>query len=57
MVLVLAPGVLTMLGKWAWWFPEALGRVVPTIDVEGASLSDHDVPPASEPRAPPAGAP
>ena len=44
MVLVLAPGVLTMFGKWAWWFPDALGRVVPRIDVEGASLSDDKAP-------------
>ena len=57
MVLMLAPAVLTMLGKWAWWFPDALGRVVPTIDVEGTSLTDGAVPPASVPSSPPAGAP
>ena len=54
MVLMLAPAVLTVLGKWAWWFPDALGRVVPKIDVEGTSLTDHDVPPAPVPEAPPA---
>jgi uncharacterized membrane protein YdfJ with MMPL/SSD domain len=57
MVLMLAPAVLTMLGKWAWWFPEALGRVVPVIDVEGASLADAEAPVACVAKAPPAGAP
>ena len=56
-VLMLAPAMLTLLGKWAWWFPDALGRVVPTIDVEGASLTDHDVLPPSLPKAPPASSP
>jgi uncharacterized membrane protein YdfJ with MMPL/SSD domain len=57
MVLMLAPAVLTMLGKWAWWFPDAFGRVVPTIDVEGASLTEDETPVASVAKAPPAGAP
>jgi uncharacterized membrane protein YdfJ with MMPL/SSD domain len=57
MVLMLAPAVLTVLGKWAWWFPESLGRVVPTIDVEGASLADDGVHPTSIPDAPHTGAP
>jgi uncharacterized membrane protein YdfJ with MMPL/SSD domain len=57
MVLMLAPAVLTLLGKWAWWFPDVLGRVVPTIDVEGTSLTDHDASPASVPTPRPARSP
>jgi len=53
MVLMLAPAVLTLLGRWAWWFPAALGRVVPTIDVEGTSLNEHETAPASVLGAPP----
>jgi uncharacterized membrane protein YdfJ with MMPL/SSD domain len=52
MVLMLAPAVLTVLGQWAWWFPETLGRVVPTIDVEGAGLTAPDVPSAPAPEGP-----
>ena len=38
MVLMLAPAVLTLLGRWAWWMPAWLGRIVPTVDIEGTSL-------------------
>jgi len=44
MVLMLVPAVLIFMGKWAWWFPEAVGRVVPRIDVEGAGLDEERVP-------------
>jgi uncharacterized membrane protein YdfJ with MMPL/SSD domain len=37
-VLVLVPAVLTLLGKWAWWLPGWLGKVVPTVDIEGEGL-------------------
>jgi uncharacterized membrane protein YdfJ with MMPL/SSD domain len=37
-VLVLVPAVLTLLGKWAWWMPGWLGKVVPTVDIEGEGL-------------------
>ena len=29
MVLMLAPAVLTLLGRWAWWMPTWLGKIVP----------------------------
>ena len=39
MVLMLAPAVLTILGKWAWWMPSLLGKIVPSVDIEGANIS------------------
>ena len=50
MVLMLAPAVLILLGKWAWWLPRWLGKIVPTIDIEGTNLSKPEAPP---PEAPP----
>ena len=41
MVLMLVPAVLIFMGKGAWWFPHALGRFVPRIDVEGAGLDEE----------------
>ena len=39
--LTLVPAVMALLGRRAWWLPRRLGRVIPDLDVEGASL---DVP-------------
>src|SRR6478736_5615190 len=50
MVLMLAPAVLTLLGRWAWWMPAWLGRIVPTVDIEGTSLGGKT---ESAPAAPP----
>jgi uncharacterized membrane protein YdfJ with MMPL/SSD domain len=50
MVLMLAPAVLTLLGRWAWWMPAWLGRIVPTVDIEGTSLGGET---ESAPVAPP----
>ncbi|GAA5045431.1 MMPL family transporter [Nocardia callitridis] len=36
--MVLIPALLVLLGKWAWWIPKWLDRIVPDIDVEGAKL-------------------
>src|SRR6478752_6195652 len=47
MVLMLAPAVLTLLGRWAWWMPAWLGRIVPTVDIEGTSLGDTEPAPAT----------
>lgn len=33
------PAVMTLLGKWAWWIPRWLDRILPDVDVEGAKLS------------------
>ena len=36
--LFLIPGLMTVLGKAAWWMPKWLDRVLPEVDVEGAAL-------------------
>jgi uncharacterized membrane protein YdfJ with MMPL/SSD domain len=55
MVLMLAPAVLTLLGGWAWWMPAWLGRIVPTVDIEGTSLGgDSEPAPAAPPPPEPA---
>lgn len=36
--MVLIPSLLVLLGKWAWWMPAWLDRVLPDIDVEGTKL-------------------
>ncbi|MFD4433772.1 MMPL family transporter, partial [Nocardia sp. NPDC058497] len=38
--MVLIPALLVLLGKWAWWLPKWLDRIVPDIDVEGARLRE-----------------
>ena len=48
MVLLLAPAVLTLMGRWAWWMPSLLGKIVPKIDIEGTNIGDHP-PPAAAP--------
>jgi RND superfamily putative drug exporter len=37
--MVLVPATMTMLGKWNWWLPAWLDRLLPTIDAE---KFDHD---------------
>jgi RND superfamily putative drug exporter len=50
MVLMLAPAVLVLMGRWAWWMPKRLGRVIPRVDIEGAGLTTPQPPsPAPEP--------
>jgi RND superfamily putative drug exporter len=36
--MTLVPAVLMLLGKWAWWLPAWLEKVLPEVDVEGAAL-------------------
>ncbi|KAA8890759.1 MMPL family transporter [Nocardia colli] len=36
--MVLIPSLLALMGKWAWWMPKWLDKIVPDIDVEGAKL-------------------
>ncbi|WP_067648332.1 MMPL family transporter [Nocardia harenae] len=36
--MILIPSLLALLGKWAWWMPAWLDRILPDIDVEGAKL-------------------
>ena len=37
--LVLVPSTMQLMGKWNWWMPEWLGRILPEADFE----SDHAV--------------
>ena len=30
--------LLVLMGKWSWWIPKWLDRILPDIDVEGAKL-------------------
>ena len=36
--LILIPSAMTILGERAWWLPKWLDRLLPNLDVEGASL-------------------
>ncbi|MGV9666746.1 MMPL family transporter [Nocardia niigatensis] len=38
--MVLIPSLLALLGKWSWWLPKWLDRILPDIDVEGAKLAE-----------------
>lgn len=40
--MVLIPGVLSLLGRSAWWMPGWLDRVVPNLDVEGRAIEAED---------------
>jgi RND superfamily putative drug exporter len=37
--MTLTPAVMHLLGEKAWWIPRWLDRILPDVDVEGASLS------------------
>jgi uncharacterized membrane protein YdfJ with MMPL/SSD domain len=37
--MTLVPAVMALLGRRAWWMPRRLGRIVPTIDIEGERLA------------------
>jgi hypothetical protein len=36
---LLVPAVMALLGRASWWCPRWLARILPTIDLEGASWS------------------
>ncbi|MGW4371429.1 MMPL family transporter [Nocardia takedensis] len=38
--MVLIPALLVIMGKWSWWIPAWLDRILPDIDVEGAKLRE-----------------
>lgn len=43
--LLLVPAVMTLLGRWAWWTPRWLDRILPHIDAEGTGVdlsAQHD---------------
>ena len=39
--MTLTPAIMHLLGERAWWMPKWLARLVPNVDVEGASLTGH----------------
>lgn len=39
--MTLVPALMHVLGESAWWMPRWLGRILPTLDVEGTSLTEH----------------
>ncbi len=48
--LLIIPAVMHLLGNAAWWLPKWLDRILPNVDVEGASLERlHPMPSAGEP--------
>ncbi|MGW5573089.1 MMPL family transporter [Nocardia thailandica] len=38
--MVVVPALLVIMGKWSWWIPKWLDRILPDIDVEGAKLEE-----------------
>jgi RND superfamily putative drug exporter len=45
--LVLVPAVMSLFGRAAWWLPGRLGRLLPSVDVEGAALAARPAPAGS----------
>lgn len=39
--MTLGPAIMVLFGRAAWWFPRALDRVLPDLDVEGERLRHH----------------
>jgi RND superfamily putative drug exporter len=39
--MTIVPAVLSLLGRWAWWLPRGLDRVLPNVDIEGEKLREH----------------
>ncbi|HEY6890190.1 MAG TPA: MMPL family transporter, partial [Solirubrobacter sp.] len=42
--MTLIPALMSLLGERAWWFPRALDRVIPDVDIEGARLAPAAMP-------------
>ena len=47
--MVLVPAAMSLLGHRAWWLPEWLDRLLPTIDIEGGDHDGEDQGPVTEP--------
>ena len=39
--MTLIPALMTVLDDRAWWLPRWLDRIVPNVDIEGASLEQQ----------------
>jgi RND superfamily putative drug exporter len=47
---LLVPAVMVLLGRWAWWLPAWLGRLVPHVSIEGEDyFAKRDAKLAKEP--------
>ena len=42
--MTLVPAVMTLFGQGSWWLPRWLERIVPHVDIEGASLERRTAP-------------
>lgn len=40
--MTIVPAAMFLLGRRAWWIPRPLSKVLPTIDIDGESLSDGE---------------
>jgi RND superfamily putative drug exporter len=49
--LLLMPALMHLLGRSAWWLPKWLDRILPNVDVEGASLERAHAVPGARPHA------
>ena len=47
----IVPALMHIAGDWAWWLPKWLDRLIPNVDVEGASLERRNPHVASEHKA------
>ena len=45
--MLLMPALMHLLGRSAWWLPRWLDRIMPNVDLEGASLGRSPVHPAA----------
>ncbi|MBF6445401.1 MMPL family transporter [Nocardia farcinica] len=50
--MVVIPSLLVIMGKWSWWIPKWLDRVLPDIDVEGTKLRAIQNGSAEQPKEP-----
>ena len=51
MTLLLAPALLVLMGRWAWWIPAWLARILPDLDVEGQrAVKEKGQAPEGEPQ-------
>ncbi|MFD7966610.1 MMPL family transporter [Streptomyces zaomyceticus] len=49
--LSLVPAVFALAGRYAWWLPRELDRLLPDFDVEGTSLQKRPAGKHAKPRA------
>ena len=43
--LILVPAAMQLMGRWNWWLPGWLDRILPDLNVEGDSKTDSIEPP------------